>query len=324
MPVKKNLFSRFKMKEIFGYIRGYFLNVNKKLLLLCTLQTAILVFLNYHNGFEWWLTTRRLYAWPEFTGHYILFITAFILPYLFYMFIEKKNPFTTKPFNTLLVVAPAVFSLKMALNTEFPFSNNMYWNEYWNQVYYWPVRLLIIISILFLLWKAFDSDQPFYGLTTKNLACRQAGFKWRPYVLMLQCMIPLIATASTQADFLAMYPKLKSVLHIDNNIHLSWFHKLLFELSYGSDFIGIEIFFRGFLVLAFIKWVGKDAILPMACFYCTIHFGKPLGECISSYFGGMLLGIVVYNTRSIYGGLIVHLGIAWLMEIGGYIGNVLS
>ena len=134
-------------------------------------------------------------------------------------------------------------------------------------------------------------------------------------------MLPLIAVASTQSDFLAMYPKIKSVLHIDNTIHLSCLHKLLFELSYGSDFLGIEIFFRGFLVLAFIKWVGMDAILPMACFYCTIHFGKPLDECISSYFGGILLGIVVYNTRSIYGGLIVHLGIAWLMEIGGYIGS---
>ena len=77
-------------------------------------------------------------------------------------------------------------------------------------------------------------------------------------------------------------------------------------------------------VIGFIKWVGKDAILPMACFYCTIHFGKPMGECISSYFGGLLLGIVACNTRSIYGGLMVHLGIAWLMEIGGYIGNLLS
>jgi hypothetical protein len=35
----------------------------------------------------------------------------------------------------------------------------------------------------------------------------------------------------------------------------------------------------------------------------------------------MILGVVVYHTRSIFGGLIVHLGIAWLMEIGGYIGN---
>jgi membrane protease YdiL (CAAX protease family) len=94
----------------------------------------------------------------------------------------------------------------------------------------------------------------------------------------------------------------------------------LFELSYGADFISIELFFRGFLILAFIKWAGKDTILPMACFYCTIHFGKPLAECISSYFGGIILGIVVYHTRSILGGLIVHLGIAWMMEVGGYIG----
>jgi hypothetical protein len=137
-------------------------------------------------------------------------------------------------------------------------------------------------------------------------------------------MLPLIAAASMQPDFLAMYPKLKLIAEVYNETDLHWWHKLLFELSYGSDFIGIELFFRGFLILAFIKWTGKDAILPMACFYCTIHFGKPLGECISSYFGGLILGIVVYNTRSILGGLMVHLGIAWLMEIGGFIGNALK
>jgi hypothetical protein len=38
----------------------------------------------------------------------------------------------------------------------------------------------------------------------------------------------------------------------------------------------------------------------------------------------MLLGIVVYKTGSIAGGLVVHLGIAWMMEIGGYLGNVLK
>jgi len=176
------------------------------------------------------------------------------------------------------------------------------------------MRLVIVMAVLILLWKKFDSEQPFYGLAIKN-------FKWNPYVLMLLCMVPLIALASTQPDFLAIYPKIKSVLHIGDKIHLTWLHKVLFELSYGSDFFGIEIFFRGFLILAFVKWAGMDAILPMACFYCTIHFGKPLGECISSYFGGILLGIVVFNTRSIYGGLIVHLGIAWMMEIGGYIGG---
>jgi hypothetical protein len=138
---------------------------------------------------------------------------------------------------------------------------------------------------------------------------------------MLLIMVPLISASSTQRDFLDVYPKLQLIVGANNAEGMTWWHKLLFELSYGSDFITIELFFRGFLVLAFIKWAGKDAILPMACFYCAIHFGKPLGECISSYFGGMILGIIVYNTRSILGGLMVHLGIAWMMELGGYIGN---
>jgi membrane protease YdiL (CAAX protease family) len=135
-------------------------------------------------------------------------------------------------------------------------------------------------------------------------------------MIMLALMIPLIALAATQKDFLQVYPKIKNVAFLNNS---PWYYKLLYELSYGLDFFTIELFFRGFLVLAFAKWVGKAAILPMALFYCTIHFGKPLGECISSYFGGLILGAVTLHTRSIWGGLMVHVGIAWLMEMFGYI-----
>jgi hypothetical protein len=31
---------------------------------------------------------------------------------------------------------------------------------------------------------------------------------------------------------------------------------------------------------------------------------------------------LVFRTKSITGGLMVHLGIAWMMEAGGYLGNV--
>jgi hypothetical protein len=196
-------------------------------------------------------------------------------------------------------------------------SDNLNWNYYLNQIIYWPVRLFVMTSILAVLWQIFYRHESFFGITIKN-------FKWKPYFLMLVIMIPLITAASTQSDFLSMYPKLKEVDSVLINVQHNWFFKFVHELAYGSDFISVELFFRGFLVLAFVKVVGKDAVLPMACFYCTIHFGKPLGECISYYFGGMLLGIVVYHTRSIIGGLMVHLGIAWLMEIGGYIGNSLN
>jgi len=141
--------------------------------------------------------------------------------------------------------------------------------------------------------------------------------------LMLLIMLPLIAFASTQQDFLHTYPKLKQVAFTNGMTPHPFWYKLGFELSYGTDFLTIELFFRGFLVFAFVRWLGPDAVLPMAAFYCSIHFGKPLFECISSFFGGLLLGIIAYRTQSILGGIVVHLGIAWMMEAGGYIGNLL-
>jgi hypothetical protein len=45
-----------------------------------------------------------------------------------------------------------------------------------------------------------------------------------------------------------------------------------------------------------------------------------MGEAISSFWGGVLLGIISYNNKTVWGGLVVHLGIAWLMEAGSWIG----
>ncbi|MEO6916147.1 MAG: CPBP family intramembrane glutamic endopeptidase, partial [Chitinophagaceae bacterium] len=164
-------------------------------------------------------------------------------------------------------------------------------------------------------WRVGKYPAPVFGFTSK-------GLKWEPYLLMLLIMIPLIAWASTQADFLRTYPKMK-VLSFLGEDRKAW-QNLLYEFTYGMDFITIEWFFRGFLVLAFVRYAGQEAILPMAVFYCSIHFGKPLMECVSSLFGGMLLGVVVYRTGSIAGGLVVHLGIAWMMEAGGYIGRMMA
>lgn len=304
------------MQPVINYIRQYFAAADKKILALVSFLAGILIFLNYYFRIDDWISNHNSFL-ASFFYRYWIFLFAFAIPYLLYFFINKKNYFHEKKFFFLLIIAPAIFSLKIALNIPIHFTKEKNWNDYWDHVFYWPMLLLIVAVILFIIWKSLYYEQPFFGMTFKH-------FQWKPYLLMLLIMLPLIVIASTQTDFLAVYPKLKVISGIYHEANLSWWHKLLFELSYGSDFISIELFFRGFLILAFIKWAGKDAILPMACFYCTIHFGKPMGECISSYFGGMILGIVVYNSRSIFGGLIVHLGIAWMMEIGGYIGNPLS
>ena len=301
------------MKTIFSYISKYFYETDKRFLAFVTLLTGILVYLNYSCGVDKWISNEPLFI-TRFFARYLIFLIAFGLPYIVWNIWLRQHKIDYRSFISLVIIAPAIFSLKAGLAFSFILTNDADNNEFWNQVLYWPLLLIIVFALIYVCWWTWNRQVPFY---TNN----KAGMNWKPYWLMLLIMLPLIVAASTQEDFLAVYPKLKLLMNETGFASLSWWKSVLFELSYGSDFIGIELFFRGFLVIAFIKWAGSSAILPMACFYCTIHFGKPLGECISSYFGGLLLGIVVYNTRSIWGGLMVHLGIAWLMELGGYLGN---
>jgi len=302
------------MKEILIFIQRYARELHKPVFAACSLLMAVMIWINFHYKVDDFISNSQSKA-THFYYRYFIFLAAFALPWCFYYFFERKNYFKNTLVSVLIFISPAIFSWKMAMDTGFRICEDFLCNEYWNQIIYWPARLIVLTGILFVLWISFYRNESFFGLTIKN-------FKWKPYLLLLLMMVPLIVAASTQKDFLSVYPKMQVVSGFLETVSNSWFYKFLFELSYGSDFISIELFFRGFLVLAFVKFAGKDAILPMACFYCTIHFGKPLGECISSYFGGIFLGIVVYHTRSIYGGLVIHLGIAWLMELGGYIGNL--
>ncbi len=303
------------MKSLIRYIRQYFHEVDKRVLAGTTLFVAGVITLNYTTGLDDRISDGTYLK--HLTGSYAVFLAAFLVPYIFYRIAGSVEQWKDISFVILLFIAPLIFALKHTFIFPFTISTDPGWQNYWEHIFYWPVLVILTATLLFIVWKIYRHPDNFYGLTVKNLDLK-------PYLLMLLMMIPLIAAASTQPDFIATYPKLKVIEGINEAPGMSALHKLIFEISYGSDFITIELFFRGFLVLAFVKWVGREAILPMACFYCTIHFGKPLGECISSYFGGILLGIVVYHTRSIFGGLIVHLGIAWLMEAGGYIGGLLQ
>jgi hypothetical protein len=63
------------------------------------------------------------------------------------------------------------------------------------------------------------------------------------------------------------------------------------------------------------KVLGREAVLPMVAAYVFIHFGKPPGEAISSFFGGFILGIHSLSKKNIFGGIVIHVGIAFLMEL---------
>ena len=308
------------MKIFLSYLKDFFKSIHLFLLIFCVLYAAIIIFLNYRFGIESEILYNITGQPQRFIGFYFVYLCAFFIPYFVLILVKGNQVTDLKPLLLLVLIAPAIFALKVSFTGLSQLVENAIggsWGKYYGIIVNLPSRLIIIIIPLLFIWRLGQYDKPFFGSTLE-------GFNWRPYLLMLLIMIPLISWASTQNDFLHTYPKMKRIAFILPLSKTPWVQRLLYEISYGMDFISIELFFRGFLVLAFIRYAGKEAILPMAVFYCSIHFGKPLAECISSFFGGIILGVLVYRTRSIVGGLMVHLGIAWLMELGGYVGNCLN
>jgi hypothetical protein len=145
----------------------------------------------------------------------------------------------------------------------------------------------------------------------------------KPYFSILAIVAPLIIGASLFPDFQQAYPQYKPWNFI-NVFNLSVGQQAaIFEPSYAMGFVAVESLFRGALAITMVKIMGPRAVIAMASFYCVYHFGKPAGEAIGAFFGGYALGVLAIQSKSIFGGLIVHLGVAALMESMGYLHHYL-
>jgi hypothetical protein len=303
------------MKEIFIYLRNYFNEVNKKVAILTTLVVSVLIIFNYTTGIEPAIKAFDSRA-TRLLSFFLLYAFIFSISYGILFVFSDKVINSKKQFIFLLLVSPLLFAGKVSLDFSYLFNYaglSEPWARYWKLIVNWPVKCLFILTVIYSIWLKSGYGKPVAGMSR--------NFNWKPYILLLLCAIPLLMIAGIMSDFQQTYPKVKNIFFIFPYTRHDFVAKVVYELSYGTDFLTIESFFRGFLVLAFVRYVGKDAILPMAAFYCTIHFGKPLFECITSYLGGIMLGAIVYNTRSIWGGFIVHLGMAWLMDLLFYINS---
>jgi hypothetical protein len=148
------------------------------------------------------------------------------------------------------------------------------------------------------------------------------GIRWRfedlkPYLSMLWVMVPLIAMASFLPDFQNQYPVFKRVLgYLPGNSILERSVSLaVYEFSYLLSFMTTELMFRGALIIGMSGILGPKAVLPMVSTYMFLHFGKPLGESISSVFGGYILAVLAFQNRNIWGGIFIHTCVALLMDL---------
>ena len=167
--------------------------------------------------------------------------------------------------------------------------------------------LIVIFGILIVRFLFDRGSGNLYGMTLKN-------FSFIPYLWMLLIMVPIIYIASIQPDFKSYYPifkpdKIGAMGILDVRMVF-----LLLELFYALDFVGTEWIFRGALTLGLMPFLGTRAVLPMVSVYAFLHFGKPLGETIGSVFGGYILGVIALRSGSIFGGILIHIGVAFIMD----------
>jgi hypothetical protein len=172
-----------------------------------------------------------------------------------------------------------------------------------------PIALLVPLIIPYLIQR--KKLNSFYGLTKK-------GFDAKIYLIMLLVMIPLIVIAAESDAFQRMYPRYKPGIAEAKSLIKPYISVGIFELTYWQRFLGVEIFFRGFLAIGGVLLLGRKAILPAACVYSVWHFGKPMGEAIGAFFGGYILGIIAVRTKSIFGGIAIHYGVALIMELAAW------
>ncbi len=128
------------------------------------------------------------------------------------------------------------------------------------------------------------------------------------YVLMFSLILFAVIEASTTTSFRHTYPFYRMA-------NRSSFDLWSWEALYAAQFISLEIFFRGFLLQGLRKAMGANAIFVMIVPYCMIHYGKPLPETLGAIGAGVILGTLAMRTRSIWGGVLIHIGVAVTMDV---------
>lgn len=270
------------------------------------------IYYNYQVDFEDSFLDQQE-GFIKFLYFFLTNLFAYLIPVLGYAFFYKNKSFLLSP----QFWVKSLFALALLSFDRCGFFIDGFVHEFFQpKMYRWVTKLSInlmgiftmLLPFLLTYWLYDRHEKNFYGLTPKR-------FDVKPYFTMLAIMLPLILFASFLPSFLNQYPMYESTrAHLQMDVP-EWVTVAGYEIAYALNFVSIEFFFRGFLIIGMISFLRRGAIIPMACVYCFLHFGKPMGEAISSIFGGYILGVVAYETRGIWGGVIVHVGIAWMMEI---------
>ncbi|HWV15477.1 MAG TPA: CPBP family intramembrane glutamic endopeptidase [Cellvibrio sp.] len=136
----------------------------------------------------------------------------------------------------------------------------------------------------------------------------QTAQHWRGYLLLLSPILVFVYLVSLGQDFVDHYP-------FYSLTGRSWADLLAWEFLYLCQFVFLEFFFRGFMLNALRPAIGANAVWVMCVPYLMIHFPKLWLEATGAILFGLFLGILALQSRSIWGGVLVHAGVAVSMDM---------
>ena len=309
------------MKKLYRYLKEYQRkHFDLKLYLITALFIGVGVAFNYTLDFEdSYLDSLRgqFIYWPAMTGW-------MMLPFLSVVVILRltgkvENVFASKRFWLIALAGFIILGLDRSFTGYRVMASYLDTVDYrfFSKCANWSSSLLVNVIPLLLIYRIFESERPrsYYGLSIQKT-------DFRPYFQLLLIAMVIIGIGSFFSDIQSYYPRYAKSggdKFAEVNELPVWVSVFIYELCYGSDFVAVELFFRGFLIHAYVKMLGGYSVLPMVATYAFLHFGKPLTETISSVFGGYILGVVSYKTENVWGGIIIHMGVAWSMEVFGYL-----
>jgi uncharacterized protein len=213
--------------------------------------------------------------------HYAKYSSSF---YVFLSFIESIFNFPSDYFSLLL--------------------DQSHWKKLIEFAWWTSCHLLAFVLLPWILIRYFFKE----SIADFGWRWQETHKHWAGYACLLAPILCFVYIASLGDEFIHHYPFYKLTQR-------SYLDFLLWEILYLTQFVCLEFFFRGFFLQALRPALGANAIWIMCVPYMMIHLPKLWPEATGAILFGFFLGILAMRSRSIWGGVLVHAGVALSMDI---------
>ena len=273
---------------------------NFKLVLNDIVSGAKSRFAIYASFFSLWtlyLLYNNNFFYPFYFWIFYSILVLFIVPVYFLILVEDKSAVIKGLFAFLLIASVAFAFYLISLKGK---ARNIERNEIVN-------GLMVISSLPIILYMIFK----------KKFFLSDFGFSFgkikTALFFTLICSLGAVAIAyiaSLNPQFRNVYPLIRS-MKTGTGIFIQY------EAGFLLFFFLWEFFFRGAMLFAFIKSSDSimTAVVLQSVIFAFAHLGKPGMETVSSLFGGLVLGFIVYRIKTFLPAAFIHFVLAMTMDI---------